>query len=216
MEKIKFAFDLMKRIIFKPKEAFSDVDSKPFILGLFLSFAALYTIATAFQWNLIIESVIKRANDQAIPVTADSVYSFMIVSYIAAIMILALTPFIKTLFTHGIATAYGIKGKLTKTLAITLRAYFVVIFGELIMTVAKLILHDNSLKLAPTLLVPDGFSNQFITQLLGYFDVFTLWYLALAVYGMIKVYGLTRKQASLAVILPFAGFVAVSLLPLAK
>jgi hypothetical protein len=201
------------KLVYNPKSSFEDLKTEPSIKRSFALYIFLYIIIVLIQWGLISKGVKSTALEQNIDVAGSKLFFVMFSSLISSLLVLVSTPLIKGFFVQAIIQLFKVQKSLKLTIAVITRSYFVVLLGELILTPAKLFFENSSFKLSLNLFFKSPNVSSPIFSVLAMLDLFTIWYLFLSIYGLIKVHNIKLSEASISILAPFFILLATIFIP---
>jgi hypothetical protein len=208
------------KIILGPGEAFDDIKIRPrplvpFILCILIGAVSAYLSVDAYM--AVAKSAIPAATTAALDESALAAMmkTMEIVLYPTIILGLVFTILVKSGVSHGLSVILGGEGKFSSTLGVIAYSYVIYAFGVLVSAILAKITGVYGSTLSLALFLPDSDRFSVIANLLKFADVFTVWYLGVSVYGMMKVHDYSGWKAAIAILVPFVALVAISTLAVA-
>lgn len=161
--------------------------------------------------RLSMESAMARNPQQVSPEMIEAQLQMTLKFMIFLTPFIALiTPLVKGLITQGTAKLFDGKGTMRVTISVICLAYMIAIVGGLVRL--PLMMASNTLvTFSPAMFMgADQLGSPWASFLMN-FDLFTLWYLGVSAIGIKEVHKISLGKASVAVLLPFALILFMSL-----
>lgn len=138
--------------------------------------------------------------------TSGFVKAMMYVTIIGA----PLAAIFKGAFSKLLSILFSGTGILGETVSLVLNAYVIQMLGTIVSVPLMLITQNAAFSFSPALLLPmTKFGTPIYTTLM-YFNIFTLWYLAVTVVGIKKIHEVSTWKAACITLIPFIIMIAFS------
>lgn len=135
---------------------------------------------------------------------------FVKVGMYVAVIGAPLAAIFKGAFAKLLSILFSGKGSLGETVSLVLNAYMIQILGTIISIPLMLITQNGAFSFSPALLLPmTKFGTPFYNTLM-YFNIFSIWYLAVTVVGIKKIHEVATWKAVLITLIPLIILIAFS------
>lgn len=134
------------------------------------------------------------------------VYTTIIVSVIA----IAAIWIIKSALINAFSGFVNGTGTFKQAFSVIAYSYFPVLLGTIIRTVLVLITKESNIMTSLAVFLPNSQANTFIYLLLSNLEIFVIWYQVLAIIGVSKVYGISKKSSSILVLGTWIVFILIT------
>ena len=205
-------------IFTNPEVVFKDIKKKPDILKPSLIIMVIFIVTYIMQLSIIKEAIIEQfkiaqAINSSFKITDGLVNKALYSGLFAGSFMIVIVPMIKGMLVYGVALINNGKGKLKETVSVFIYSYFIVMLGQVILAVLKVITGNIYITLSPAMFFKTLEINSFMNIFLSYFDVFTVIYLVVTVIGVKMVHKLSVAKAIIAVLVPSIIYLLLTIVP---
>jgi|LGOV01.1.fsa_nt_gb hypothetical protein len=205
-------------IFTNPEVVFKDINKKPDILKPSLIIMAIFIVTYIMQLSIIKEAIIEQLKvaqsmNPSFKITDALVNKALYSGLFAGSFMIVIVPMIKGMLVYGVALINNGKGKLKETVSVFIYSYFIVMLGQVILAVLKVITGNIYITLSPAIFFKTLEINSFMNIFLSYFDVFTVIYLVVTVIGVKTIHKLSVAKATIAVLVPSTIYLLLIIVP---
>ncbi|MEA1975499.1 MAG: YIP1 family protein [Bacillota bacterium] len=210
--------DRITGVFINPEAVFKDINKKADILKPSLIIMAIFIITYIMQLAIIKEAIVEQfkvvqLTNPSFKITDGLVNKALYSGLFAGSFMIVIVPIIKGMLVYGIALINNGKGKLKETVSVFIYSYFIIMLGQVILAVLKVITGNLYITLSPAVFFKTLEVNSFMNVFLSYFDVFTIIYLAVTVIGVKIIHKLSIRKATIAVLVPSIIYLLLTIVP---
>lgn len=212
-------FQRLLGVVIAPRETFQKIKEKPDILFPFFIVAFGILIPVLIGYPVFKSFLIKNLNDtlqpKGIEVTDFLIKVSLIAAYIGIPINSVFSWLLKGIVIHPLTKIFNAEGTFKEKYRILLSAVgyssFVIVLGQLLITIVAYIIGSYDVKTSLALFLPGSLNNtSFIFRFFSHLDFFVIWYQLLVSVAVSVIYDMKFKKSALIVIGTWLIFVLIS------
>lgn len=202
-------------IVASPIQVIEDIKEKPNYLVPMIIIWVVTLVSTLLLKDLSAQLTdLVYANSKMTPeqieATKAASSGFIQAMMYTGIVLAPLAAIFKGAFAKLLSILFSGKGSLAETVSLVLNAYVIQMLGTVISLPIMLITQNAAFSFSPALLLPIAKFGTPIFTTLSYFNIFTIWYLAVTVIGIKKIHEVSTWKAALITLIPLIILIAFS------
>lgn len=206
-------FERVIKVFYQPGAVMAQVKQKPMILFpwlglLVIGFVVAYLTTTGSKEQIVAALMAQNPNIQ---ITDGYLNMMVLIGFISAGIMLAISPFIWGLLSHLTALITGGRGNVKQTLSVSLFAMYISLIGGLVSFLVGKAIGFPGFTFSLGAALPN-LANPFLKVILMHVEVFTLWTIGVMAIGYKKVHEISMTKGIVIAFVPQIIFILLSVL----
>lgn len=197
----------LTEVFVAPKRAMAGAIGNPRIIAWMVILAIMAMLIYIPQRSMFLKMTINAVENSGETFTSEEV-DMIIGGGANAAMFMSMfyfvvTPLFKGFVAYALSTLLGGAGGFRSTMGVVLRAYQIMVAGQVLRMFVVLATGNPYFSFSPAIFLPEAQLSTSVFAVLSAMDIFAIWYLAVSLYGVKRANGLTTVKAAIAVFAPW-------------